>query len=774
MSTAAPPQAAPAGQPPLLLHRPQGDGHPYHLGGEARVPDPVVAGEPVRLGVLAADSVTAVQVEICLMPESGRQEEPGPNVNRQEPGDGHTRDAHPRLIDLTRLPQSAAPVGAEGHLALAQESHHCGQGWTAHVVSPPRPWRYRFVGGLPDGTATLTPWFQVTPARWRDDAVGTLRCDRVVPGSVRWLVSDDGVHRVRFGLPLADGEHVIGLGERYDALDQRGGRLDIRVFEQYKGQGGTPYSYFPLPFAHVVGGCGWGFQVDTARRLRCDIGAADRHSLTLEADLDPADPSPSLCVDTWDGTPNDVLAGYLATLPPRPLLPEWVLGLWASGNEWNTQALVMDQVDRHEAEGIPVSVVVIEAWSDEEGFCLFRDARYRGDLSHPYEFDQVVFPSDGAWPDPAGMVEELHRRGIRVILWQIPLQKDEEGMGEPARAQRDALLASGHTVRLADTSPYRNRGWWFPGALMPDLTTPEGARWWCDWRRYLVRDIGIDGFKTDGGEHAWGHDLVFADGTRGEEGANLFPVAYARAYAELLQDEGRAPVTFSRSGFTGSQAVGAYWAGDEDSTWQAFRCSLRAGLSASACGVLYWGWDIAGFSGPVPDAEFYLRAWGASVFLPVMQYHSEFNGHALPCRDRTPWNIAEQHGRPDVLDAVRALSGVRERLRPYLAAQVAAARERSAPLMRALFFLGTQDPTIWEFETEYLLGDDLVVNPITEPGLAPWRTYVPRGAWVDPWTEQTHDGPAVIERTYGPREVPVLVRAEVWDDLRHVFASSEA
>lgn len=58
-------------------------------------------------------------------------------------------------------------------------------------------------------------------------------------------------------------------------------------------------------------------------------------------------------------------------------------GLWASGNEWNTQQLVMQQMDRHQEENIPVSVVVIEAWSDEEGFTIFRDAQYQptGDAS---------------------------------------------------------------------------------------------------------------------------------------------------------------------------------------------------------------------------------------------------------------------------------------------------------------------------------------------------------------------------------------------------------
>jgi alpha-glucosidase (family GH31 glycosyl hydrolase) len=43
---------------------------------------------------------------------------------------------------------------------------------------------------------------------------------------------------------------------------------------------------------------------------------------------------------------------------------------------------------------------------------------------------------------------------------------------------------------------------------------------------YLVKDLDVDGFKTDGGEHAWGHDLRYADGRRGDEGNNLFPVGW--------------------------------------------------------------------------------------------------------------------------------------------------------------------------------------------------------------------------------------------------------
>ena len=607
-----------------------------------------------------------------------------------------------------------------------------------------------------------------TPGPARGEA-GRLRCRRALGDSIAWLTSSAGTHGVRFAMRLERGEHVVGLGERYDAIDQRGHDVDLRVFEQYKGQWRTPFTYFPVPFAHVVGAAGWGFHVAAAGRTRLAIASDDPDALIVEIDLGRAEPCPEVEAPVWDGSPQEVLAAYTARTGRGEELPEWVFGLWASGNEWNTRDRVMEQVERHEREGIPVSAVVIEAWSDEEGFCIFRDSRYRGDPSRPYSYEHFEFPADGAWPDPAGMVAELHDRGVRVILWQVPLQKDEPGLGAPAAAQRDALLESGHVVRRADGRPYANRGWWFPGALMPDLTTAQGARWWTSWRRYLVADVGVDGFKTDGGEHAWGRDLRFGDGSAGEAGANLYPVAYARAYGDLLRREGRAPVTFSRSGFTGSQAHGAFWAGDEDSTWEAFQAAIRAGLTASACGVVYWGWDIAGFSGDVPEAELYLRAWGASVFMPLMQYHSEFNGHRAPCRDRTPWNVAERRSCPRLVDLARELVAVRQGLRPYLVEQAARALRGGKPLMRALFF-ETSDPAIWDYETEYLLGDDIVVNPVTEPGRGPWRTYAPAGSWIDPWTGERVDGGAVHERDYPLGEVPVLVRAERWGDLGPVFA----
>ncbi|WP_372594328.1 TIM-barrel domain-containing protein [Actinotalea sp.] len=642
-------------------------------------------------------------------------------------------------------------------------------------------YRYRFVARSASGGEHTTPWFEVAAAVWDSDG-GSLTLDGevdhplLVPGSVRWLRGPGGVARVRFALRLEPQEHVVGFGERFDSVDQRGRRLDAVVFEQYKSQGRHGRTYLPMPFAHVIGGEGWGLHVRTTRRTWLDVGGSQPDRLVVEADLGGAERE-RLDVGIYRGEPEQVLRAFGDEVGRAEELPSWVFRLWASGNEWNTQAIVTERMDTHRDLGIPVGVVVIEAWSDEQGITIFRDARYRVTTDgSAHEAGDFTYPPDGAWPDPKAMIDDLHSRGIKVVLWQIPLQKTEVDLGPDVPQDSQvlvdgrAMVAGGHAVLEADGSPYHNRGWWFPRSLMADLSTQRSRDWWTAKRRYLVEDLDVDGFKTDGGEHAWGHDLRHGDGRRGDEGNNLYPVHYARAFGDLLRSAGKAPVTFSRAGFTGSQAHGVFWAGDEDSTWEAFAHSVTAGITAAACGIVYWGWDLAGFSGPVPDAELYLRAAAAAAFMPVMQYHSEFNHHRRPLRDRTPWFVAEVNDDPTVVEVFRRYAELRERLVPYLAEQARATIATDRPLMRGLFFDWPTEPAVWQAPGQFLLGDDLLVHPVTEPGATTWRTFLPPGSWVDAWTGEVHEGGRTVERPVPRDVVPVYCRAGRWAELRGVFA----
>jgi len=718
----------------MIRHRPFGSGHPYSIDTEQRHPIDPIAGQPVTVGVRSSAGVVGVVIEFTVNGGAPQSRSLAPVVRK-----------------------SRGQVADGGHLASAQARlARALSGWsiTLDGLEQGDVYRYRFVAGV-----ERTRWFEFRVFAWES------RGDRAV------LTDGITVARVRLSLPLAGGERVTGFGERYDALDHRGTSLDSIVFEQYKNQGAERKTYLPMPFAHVVGGRGWGFHVRTTRRVWFDIGESSPDLLWIEAETAS---DGALDIVIYEGSPTEVLDAFLAEVGKPRELPDWVFRLWASGNEWNTQAEVMRQMDAHRDHDIPVGSVVIEAWSDESTFTAWRGAEYAVS-DQPHRLADYSFPADGPWPDPKGLVDELHSRGIRLHLWQIPLLKLRPHPRGQAAA--DAAAAIRGKVLVDEISPngtlrpYRNRGWWFPLSFMPDLTDARAAKWWTDRRRYLVEELGVDGFKTDGGEHAWGRDLRYLDGRHGDEVNSTYPVSYAKAYGELLESAGKAPVTFSRSGFTGSQTHGAFWAGDENSTWEAFRWSMFAGLSAASCGILYWGWDFAGFSGDVPDAELYLRSAAAAAFVPIMQYHSEFNHHRTPSRDRTPWNIAERSGDTRVIPVFRRFSKLRERLVPYLAEAARDSILMSTPLMRPLYFDNPDDPQVWDHPLQWMLGQDLLVAPVLASGATDWNVYLPQGRWVDAFTGEAITGGRVVSRVTPIDEIPVYVKAVAWPARASLFGS---
>jgi alpha-glucosidase (family GH31 glycosyl hydrolase) len=470
-----------------------------------------------------------------------------------------------------------------------------------------------------------------------------------------------------------------------------------------------------------------------------------------------------ITLDVLPGHPAQLLdiVCRLNALTGRPSLPpDWAFGLWMSANEWNTQRRVEEVVTQTERHGIPASVIVLEAWSDENTFYIWNDARYApkpGGESFSYaDFD---FPPDRMWPDPKGMVEVLHKKGLRVLLWQIPVLKK----GEEAHAQlfndKAHMLEKGYCVRTEEETPYLVRPFWFRDGLLMDFTHPQGVAWWMSKRAYLLDEIGVDGFKTDGGEHIWGRDLVFDDGRKSDEIWNEYPNLYAGAYHQFAKKHQSEAITFSRAGFTGAQAFPCHWAGDENSTWEAFRRSILAGLNAGISGLSFWGWDIAGFSGEIPTAELYMRATAMAAFCPIMQYHSEYNHHRRPSNDRTPWNIAERTKDPDVLPVFRFYARLRMNLLPYILHSAKQTALTGRPMMRALCVAYPQEEGLFAYPYQYLFGDALLVAPIVQPDLSEVEVYLPGGDWYSLWDGEFFEGGSAYNLPVKLKHIPVFVRA---------------
>jgi hypothetical protein len=344
----------------VIRHRPRGRGHPYLLEADQRVPADPVAGERFELRAVTDTGVAELRVEL------------------DRGGAVETLHAVRRPAEPTDAPPHAAARTAGGtHLeaaAAAPTADAAEVGWFAELVpgADDGALRYRFVA-----SAEASPWFDVplaSPQAHGGELViagdAALR-DRVVPRTLSWLVAAERAVRARFALRLDPGEHVVGFGERFDALNQRGRRLDCVVYEQYKGQGAR--TYLPMPFAHVVGGSGWGFHIATSRRTWFDVGATEPERLWIEVELGG---DPTVVLELYSGSPESVLGQFLRRTGRPKAPPAWVFEPWVSANDWNTQERVLAEVEQGERAGIPAGVIVIEAWSDEQTFVAFADAEY--------------------------------------------------------------------------------------------------------------------------------------------------------------------------------------------------------------------------------------------------------------------------------------------------------------------------------------------------------------------------------------------------------------
>ena len=115
---------------------------------------------------------------------------------------------------------------------------------------------------------------------------------------------------------------------------------------------------------------------------------------------------------------------------------------------------------------------------------------------------------------------KIHAEGIRLVLWQIPVYKKMEDGRISLQNQLDSESAvrGRLCVMNSDGTPYAiPDGHWFEGSLIPDFTNPAARKSWFDRREYLL-DIGVDGFKTDGGEFIYSDDVILHDGRRPERG----------------------------------------------------------------------------------------------------------------------------------------------------------------------------------------------------------------------------------------------------------------
>src|SRR5215211_7233044 len=364
--------------------------------------------------------------------------------------------------------------------------------------------------------------------------------------------------------------------------------------------------------------------------------------------------------------------------------------------------------------------------------------------------------NDERFPDPEGLISDLGEQGFRVVTIVDPGVKVDENYDVYAEGRERDLFC-----KKRDGEEYHNAVW--PGVCaFPDFTNPETREWWGDNHRALL-DRGVAGIWCDMNEPSHfiprnstmpGH-VVHPGGPGGEprlhaQVHNAYGSLMARAAREglLKLRPGERPFVITRAGYAGLQRHALQWTGDNSSWWEHLWMSMPQLQNLGLSGVAWTGVDVGGFWGD-SNGELLARWTEFGAFQPFCRNHT-----AIGTRRQEPWAFGEPYE-----SVCREMLKLRQRLVPYLYTVFEECHRRGSPILRPLLFEYPEDETTYTTDDEFLVGEALLVAPITRPGTEHRHVYLPRGCWFHYWTGERFDGPAHVLVHAPLGEPPLYVRA---------------
>jgi alpha-D-xyloside xylohydrolase len=565
----------------------------------------------------------------------------------------------------------------------------------------------------------------ITGANTEQTAMASVNDDRNVygllctplPGILQPTENREGIDSM-WTWALEPDERFYGLGEHFDAFEQRGRKK--RLWTQDASGTTTGAAYKNVPF--LLSSRHYGLFVHTTTPVTFQLGTSSARSAIVRVEEPLLD-----MFAIFGDSPKEILSSYTdltgrATMPPR-----WSFGTWLSRCRYQSREEVERVAWRAREEHVPCDVLHIDpAWLQHPG------------LSCDFSVNEQAFPG------LPGMIQGLRQQNFKVSLWELPyISAKTERYREAVR--NGYLLKDVHGEPIgADTgAPPAD------GALRAviDFTNPAARGWWQDLHRPLLQ-AGVEIFKTDFGEavpveaHAY-------NGMTGHELHNLYPLLYTETVHEVIaQETGRDGMVWGRSGWAGIQRYPAQWGGDPKSDVWSMRSSLRGGLNLGLSAPGIWAHDIGGFYGPPPSPELYIRWAQFGLLSPFARAHGT--------TPREPWEFGEP-----ALSIFRRYAQLRVQLNPYLYNTAWEASAYGYPMLRPLLLEFPDDPATATIDDSYMLGSDLLVAPIfsDSPGPVNRTLYLPQGDWYDFWTDELITGGRYITRNVPLDIVPLYVRA---------------
>ena len=337
------------------------------------------------------------------------------------------------------------------------------------------------------------------------------------------------------------------------------------------------------------------------------------------------------------------------------------------------------------------------------------------------DFPKGVFMIDDNWnkyygnfdfkpekfPDPKGMIDELHQLGFKVMVWVCPFVS-------PDSPEYRRLQQKGYLIKIKNSNEPAIINWWNGKSASYDFSNPEALNYFVEQLKNAQAKYGIDGFKFDAGdiEHYNVNVLDFYDK---EATANDMSEYWAKIGLEFPFNEYRACWKM------GGQAL-VQRLGDKNYEWEAVQILIPEMIASGLNGYAYTCPDMIGGGQYLTflnldqteiDQELIVRSCQIHALMPMMQFSV------------APWRILSE----DNLKICARYACLHEQFGPYILEIAKKSAQTGEPIVRHLEYEFPHQGFI-DCKDQFMLGDKYLVAPMVTPGTSR-EVVLPRGTWKD-------------------------------------------
>jgi alpha-glucosidase (family GH31 glycosyl hydrolase) len=391
------------------------------------------------------------------------------------------------------------------------------------------------------------------------------------------------------------------------------------------------------------------------------------------------------------------LAASKRFFPTSGKMPDSTLFLMPQYNTWieliynQNQEDILKYANNIVKNGLPTGVLMIDDnWQEDYGKWNF----------HP-----------GRFPDPAGMIKELHGMGFKVMLWICPFVSPDCDVYRALKSKKVFLLEGDSlTTRWEKTDQPAMVNWWNGTSAELDFSNPEAVKWFKSTLNNLMKTNGIDGFKFDAGDTEFykGKYIAYNSALTPNQHTELF----GKIGIEYPLNEFRAMWKMAGQPLAERLRDKAHNWNDLDKLIPDILAQGIVGYNFS-CPDMIGGGEFSSFlDAKVIDQELMVRSAQCHALMPMMQFSA------------APWRVLDQTH----FNAIGKIIEVRKKYTDVIWQLTKESAQTGEPIVRYMEY-NFPGQGFESVKDQFMLGNTILVAPVLEKGERKRTVKLPKGKW---------------------------------------------